>query len=77
MSFGTISFEELLDYCNELYKKNHSNLLQLEDRLKSSYVYVPAPDFEEEEERKILAHVPDSSFNEDAFGGEKERGLEF
>ncbi|MED6126572.1 hypothetical protein PIB30_079747 [Stylosanthes scabra] len=72
MSFGTVSFEELLGHCNELYKKNHSDLLQLEDRLKSSYGYVPALDFEEEEEdeeeeeREILAPVPDSSFNEDA-----------
>ncbi|KAL1351123.1 hypothetical protein HN51_015083 [Arachis hypogaea] len=71
MSFGTVSFEELLGHCNELYKKNHSDLLELEDRLKSSYGYVPAPDFEdeeddeEEEEGEILAPVPDSSFNED------------
>ncbi|XP_020982135.1 uncharacterized protein LOC107492717 isoform X2 [Arachis duranensis] len=68
MSFGTVSFEELLGHCNELYKKNHSDLLELEDRLKSSYGYVP--DFEdeeddEEEEGEILAPVPDSSFNED------------
>ncbi|RYR51984.1 hypothetical protein Ahy_A06g026921 [Arachis hypogaea] len=39
MSFGTVSFEELLGHCNELYKKNHSDLLELEDRLKSSYGY--------------------------------------
>ncbi|KAL1351122.1 hypothetical protein AAHE18_06G074700 [Arachis hypogaea] len=69
MSFGTVSFEELLGHCNELYKKNHSDLLELEDRLKSSYGYVPdfedEEDDEEEEEGEILAPVPDSSFNED------------
>jgi len=35
MSFGTVSFEELLGHCNELYKKNRSDLLQLQERLQS------------------------------------------
>ncbi|XLT47101.1 hypothetical protein HN873_039705 [Arachis hypogaea] len=51
------------------FKKNHSDLLELEDRLKSRYGYVPdfedEEDEEEEKEGKILAPVPDSSFNED------------
>jgi hypothetical protein len=39
-SFGTVSFEELLGHCNELFKKNQNDLIQLEDRLKS-YGYIP------------------------------------
>ncbi|KAL2345345.1 hypothetical protein Fmac_006630 [Flemingia macrophylla] len=59
MSFGTVSFEELLGHCNELYKKNHADLLQLEDRLKS-YGYVPVPDIEEEYEAEdIQRHDPE------------------
>ncbi|ESW35018.1 hypothetical protein PHAVU_001G199700 [Phaseolus vulgaris] len=49
MSFGTVSFEELLGHCSELYKKNHSDLLQLQERLQS-FGYTPVPDIEEEEE---------------------------
>uniref|UniRef100_I1NAY3 Uncharacterized protein n=1 Tax=Glycine max TaxID=3847 RepID=I1NAY3_SOYBN len=49
MSFGTVSFEELLGHCNELYKKNHSDLLQLQDRLQS-YGYSAVPDIEEADE---------------------------
>ncbi|KAJ1390681.1 hypothetical protein SESBI_37278 [Sesbania bispinosa] len=57
MSFGTVSFEELLGHCNELYKKNHTDLLELEDRLKS-YGYVSVPDIEEEDEvEDIQPHV--------------------
>ncbi|XP_056158784.1 uncharacterized protein LOC115666419 isoform X4 [Syzygium oleosum] len=41
MSFGTVSFEELLGHCNEVFKKNQSDLAQLEERLKS-FGYVPA-----------------------------------
>lgn len=35
MSFGTVSFEELLGYCNEVYKKNQSDLSELEDHLRT------------------------------------------
>ncbi|KAJ0087808.1 hypothetical protein Patl1_32824 [Pistacia atlantica] len=35
MSFGTVSFEELLGHCNEVYKTNQTHLLQLHDRLKT------------------------------------------
>lgn len=41
MSFGTVSFEELLGHCNEVYKKNQSDLSELEDRLRG-YGYVPS-----------------------------------
>ncbi|XP_020211834.1 uncharacterized protein LOC109796576 [Cajanus cajan] len=53
MSFGTVSFEELLGHCNELYKKNNADLFELEDRLKS-YGYVPVPDIEEEDEAEDI-----------------------
>ncbi|XP_019153604.1 PREDICTED: uncharacterized protein LOC109150156 isoform X1 [Ipomoea nil] len=36
MSFGTVSFEELLGHCNEVYKKNQNDLLSLQDHLRSS-----------------------------------------
>ncbi|KAG2406649.1 uncharacterized protein HKW66_Vig0059060 [Vigna angularis] len=49
MSFGTVSFEELLGHCNELYKKNHSDLLQLQEHLQSRG-YTTVPDIEEEDE---------------------------
>nr|GMD83353.1 Angiomotin like [Ipomoea batatas] len=35
MSFGTVSFEELLGHCNEVYKKNQNDLLFLQDHLRS------------------------------------------
>ncbi|XP_056158788.1 uncharacterized protein LOC115667102 isoform X2 [Syzygium oleosum] len=47
MSFGTVSFEELLGHCNEVFKKNQSDLAQLEERLKS-FGYVPDVDDVEE-----------------------------
>ena len=40
MTFGTVSFEELLGHCNEVYKKNQSDLSQLQDHLKG-YGYFP------------------------------------
>lgn len=55
MSFGTVSLEELLGHCNELYKKNQTDLLELQDCL-SSYGYVPAPDIEEEDEDEDIQH---------------------
>ncbi|XP_057524892.1 uncharacterized protein LOC130804468 isoform X2 [Amaranthus tricolor] len=39
MSLGTVSFEELLGHCNQLYKLNHSQLLHLHSTLQSlSYI---------------------------------------
>ncbi|TKY61873.1 hypothetical protein E2542_SST11726 [Spatholobus suberectus] len=69
MSFGTVSFEELLGHCNELYKKNHTDLLQLQDRLKS-LGYISVPDIDEEDEAEDIHHqdpedrldTPSSSF---------------
>ncbi|XP_027351964.1 uncharacterized protein LOC113862888 [Abrus precatorius] len=55
MSFGTVSFEELLGHCNELYKKNHSDLVELEDCLKS-YGYVPDLDIDEDDEDEDIQH---------------------
>ncbi|XP_019444173.1 PREDICTED: uncharacterized protein LOC109348272 isoform X8 [Lupinus angustifolius] len=49
MSFGTVSFEELLGHCNELYKKHNNDLVEIEERLKS-FGYVPDVDDVEEEE---------------------------
>ena len=40
MSSDTVSFEELLGHCNEVYKKNQNDILELEDRL-SAFGYVP------------------------------------
>lgn len=41
MILDTVSFEELLGHCNEVYKKNQSDLSELQDRLKSLGYYVP------------------------------------
>ncbi|WCJ34124.1 hypothetical protein M5689_015445 [Euphorbia peplus] len=75
MSFGTVSFEELLGHCNEVYKKNESDLVQLADRL-TSYGYVAGveivgdddddDDDDNDEDRNVLTPV---SF-------EKKEGLE-
>ncbi|CAK8544205.1 unnamed protein product [Lathyrus sativus] len=46
---STVSFEELLGHCNEMYKINQTEMLQLQDHLKT-YGYVPASDIEEEDE---------------------------
>lgn len=40
MSLGIVSFEELLGHCSEVYKKNQSDLVELEDSLKR-FGYVP------------------------------------
>ncbi|PON44924.1 hypothetical protein PanWU01x14_262970 [Parasponia andersonii] len=51
MSFGTVSFEELLGHCNEVYKNNQIHLLHLQDRLKPlGYV----PELEVEDENELL-----------------------
>ncbi|XP_044507726.1 uncharacterized protein LOC123227115 isoform X2 [Mangifera indica] len=49
MSFGTVSFEELLGHCNEVYKTNETHLLQLHDRLKT---FNNIPEFEIDDEDK-------------------------
>ncbi|OAO93998.1 hypothetical protein AXX17_AT5G06180 [Arabidopsis thaliana] len=40
MSFGTVSFEELLGHCSQIYKNNQKDLLHLQDRL-TDFGYVP------------------------------------
>ncbi|KAG7961615.1 hypothetical protein I3843_09G025300 [Carya illinoinensis] len=55
MILGTVSFEELLGHCNEVYKKNQSDLSELQDRLKSLGYHVPDVEISDEEE------VPDLS----------------
>ncbi|KAF6150161.1 hypothetical protein GIB67_023116, partial [Kingdonia uniflora] len=40
MAFGTVSFEELLGNCNELYKNNEGHLVEIEDHLKN-FGYIP------------------------------------
>lgn len=53
MSFGTVSFEELLGHCYQIFNKNQSDLLDLEDRLKP-LGYLPQDEIEDEEEDEIL-----------------------
>ncbi|KAL5545634.1 hypothetical protein UlMin_005321 [Ulmus minor] len=48
MSLGTVSFEELLGHCNEIYKENENHLLQLQDRLKP-LGYIPEFEIEDED----------------------------
>ncbi|XWS66525.1 hypothetical protein CRYUN_Cryun05aG0207000 [Craigia yunnanensis] len=53
MSFGTVSFEELLGHCYQILNKNQTDLLDLEDRLKP-LGYLPQVEIEDEEEEEIL-----------------------
>ncbi|KAF8096497.1 hypothetical protein N665_0307s0027 [Sinapis alba] len=46
MSFGTVSFEELLGHCNQIYKSNQEELLNLQDRL-TDFGYVPGIEIDE------------------------------
>ncbi|CAK9137894.1 unnamed protein product [Ilex paraguariensis] len=50
MSFGTVSFEELLGHCNEVYKKNQSDIVELGDRLKGFGYNPEGFEIDEEEE---------------------------
>ncbi|KAL9428282.1 hypothetical protein AB3S75_030300 [Citrus x aurantiifolia] len=54
MSFGTVSFEELLGHCSEVYKNNQTNLLELQDRLKG-FGYVPELEVDDEDEDSSLS----------------------
>ncbi|OIW11404.1 hypothetical protein TanjilG_10722 [Lupinus angustifolius] len=65
MSFGTVSFEELLGHCNELYKKHNNDLVEIEERLKS-FGYVPVD---------LVADVDDVEEEEDEEDGAE--GIEF
>ncbi|CAN1772786.1 hypothetical protein LINPERHAP1_LOCUS12308 [Linum perenne] len=63
MSFGTVSFEELLGHCNEVYKKNQSDVLELEDQLRS-YGYIPELEIEDEDEDLASTTVLESKTND-------------
>ncbi|XP_021859064.2 uncharacterized protein [Spinacia oleracea] len=54
MSFGTVSFEELLGHCNQIYKLNHSNLLHLHSHLQS-LAYIPPSDGVDDLEEDFMA----------------------
>nr|GEW40506.1 hypothetical protein [Tanacetum cinerariifolium] len=49
MTFDTVSFEELLGHCNEIYKKNQNDIAEIEDRL-SAFGYVAELEISEPEE---------------------------
>ncbi|XP_062112312.1 DNA repair protein RAD50 [Humulus lupulus] len=49
MSLGTVSFEELLGHCNEVYKNNQIHLLELQDHLKP-LGFVPELEMDDEDE---------------------------
>ncbi|KAE9465692.1 hypothetical protein C3L33_02400, partial [Rhododendron williamsianum] len=51
------SFEELLGYCNEVYKKNQSDLSELEDHLRT-FGYAPEPEIDEKDETSDDSCVP-------------------
>ncbi|VFQ79680.1 unnamed protein product [Cuscuta campestris] len=63
MSFGTVSFEELLGHCNEVYKKNQNQLSSLQDHL-CSLGYISSFDInsdDDEENGVELDGVPSDS----------------
>ncbi|KAL2503260.1 hypothetical protein Fot_37108 [Forsythia ovata] len=49
MSFGTVSFEELLGHCTEVLKNNQNETSVLQDHLRSSCNYIPPLDFDEDD----------------------------
>ncbi|XP_062167793.1 uncharacterized protein LOC133873992 [Alnus glutinosa] len=58
MTFGTVSFEELLGHCNEVYKKNQSDLALLQDHLQSFGYHIPDVEIDEEEEEVHGSSTP-------------------
>ncbi|KAJ6316561.1 hypothetical protein OIU78_019775 [Salix suchowensis] len=52
MAFGTVSFEELLGHCNEVYKSSENRILEFQDRLRS-FGYVPAVESDDEADLSI------------------------
>ncbi|KAJ6300353.1 hypothetical protein OIU76_021200 [Salix suchowensis] len=52
MAFGTVSFEELLGHCNEVYKSSENRILEFQDRLRS-FGYVPAVGSDDEADLSI------------------------
>ncbi|ESQ40490.1 hypothetical protein EUTSA_v10014358mg [Eutrema salsugineum] len=51
MSFGTVSFEELLGHSNQIYKNNQEDLLRLQDCL-TDFGYVPEIEIDESKEEE-------------------------
>ncbi|XP_074575445.1 uncharacterized protein LOC141830974 isoform X2 [Curcuma longa] len=64
MAFGTVSFEELLGHCNEVFKNNQRHIADLEERMQS-LGYVPEVELEDD---KIL---DDSKFMSPVSGFQK------
>ncbi|KAH9626960.1 hypothetical protein KSS87_005729 [Heliosperma pusillum] len=66
MSFATVSFEELLGHCNQLYQHNHQQLLHLHSHLHSS-AYISSSDVIDDLEEDVMAQSnfspdPESNF---------------
>lgn len=67
MSFGTVSFEELLGHCNQIYKSNQEELLNLQDRL-ADFGYVPGVEIDEEEsDSGAIVHDDDEDTESPSF----------
>ncbi|URE04237.1 hypothetical protein MUK42_21483 [Musa troglodytarum] len=52
MAFGTVSFEELLGHCNEVFKNHQRCIVDLEDRMQS-FGYVPGVELDDEVDEEI------------------------
>ncbi|CAL9751383.1 unnamed protein product [Musa acuminata subsp. burmannicoides] len=52
MAFGTVSFEELLGHCNEVFKNHQRCIADLEDRMQS-FGYVPGVELDDEVDEEI------------------------
>ncbi|WRX24727.1 hypothetical protein QQP08_017214 [Theobroma cacao] len=61
MSFGTVSFEELLGHCYQIFNKNQTDLLDLEDRLKP-LGYFPQLEIDDDEEEEEVLDSKERSF---------------
>ncbi|KAK9733205.1 hypothetical protein RND81_04G051200 [Saponaria officinalis] len=66
MSFATVSFEELLGHCDQLYQQNHSQLLHLHAHLQS-FGYISSSDVIDDVEEEFMAQSnnspePDAKF---------------
>ncbi|XP_042426672.1 uncharacterized protein LOC122014502 isoform X4 [Zingiber officinale] len=67
MAFGTVSFEELLGHCNEVFKNNQRYIADLEERMQS-LGYVPEVELEDDEvldDSKFMSPV--SGFQKPSF----------
>ncbi|CAN8298443.1 unnamed protein product [Cochlearia groenlandica] len=68
MSFGTVSFEELLGHCNQIFKYNQDGLLHLQDRL-SNFGYVPDIEIDESRDKDsdfgVFKHDNDNDDDDD------------